>query len=1088
MTRVPALEVLVNRGNVPASLSRFLFVTVLLALSAAVAFPQATTGSIYGTVSDPSGAVLAQANVSVKNVQTGVAKSVQTSPSGDYTMPVLDPGDYEVSVTMTGFKSQTQRGVRLDANQSVHVNFELQLGSAEQQVTVDAGTTLVDTRESQVGSTVDEKRIQDLPLNGRNAYDLVQIVPGVTNYAPDVATGSRQGAQLSVNAIPTQNSAFYLDGSYDTNLWRFGGNLLPSPDALQEFRILTSNFDAEFGKSPGGVINVITRSGTNQYHGVAYEYLRNDVLNAKSYFDTAVTPLRQNQFGATFGGPIKRDKMFFFLSYQGLRVHTPVIIASSSLVTPTPAQAKGDFSALSNKFWPKQANGQFYSCNGVQGVICQNLLDPVAQNLLKFVPLADPATGRPPEQSGNANLSSDQGMAKFDWQVTQSHKLSGTYFESRGMSLNPTSTGNQILSYAGMQNYEGQYNAIASDTWLVSPTKVNNLRLFYSLNHYIISNIYGNQHFLPELGSQAPMGGNYNAVPFFSVTGYWTMGTNNGGPNDLPSSSLGASDTFNWTKGAHDLKFGGSYVWNKFASTGGAASNGLFTFAGTVTGNALADFLLGRASTLRQNNGVLFRTHAPDPSLFIQDSWRVTRRLALNLGLRWEYFPTYTGQNNTATFIPNVQSKRFPTAPLGLVFAGDPGVPDGIFKAPIDTFAPRFGFAYDLFGNGKTSLRGAYGIFDAAIAQVAVSNNLVQQPYSLTVNVAKTPSLVNPYAPGVSPFPYNADPSNAVFTSGATLFGLQPGAHQIPYVQQYSLGVQHQIGSNWSAEVSYVGNGGRHFAITHDANAAVYAPGAATTTAGLNARRPYEPTPTKYTFAAVTQVVLGSNFNYNSLQATLKHTFSHRFSMLGSYVWSKAIAQGPVVNDYDLSSSRGLSPLDVRHNFVVSYIYALPSVRAMGVFGTQVLSGWQLNGVTTLHSGSPFNITSGVDSNLDGNANDRPDTITDPNAVNRDSRAAKIAHYFNTAAFAKVPANVPYGNTQFNSLSGPRYVNTDLSAFKTFRLYGERTALQFRAEVFNLFNNVNLNNPNGVMSSPKFGTIGGAGAPRIVQFALRLTY
>jgi hypothetical protein len=268
----------------------------------------------------------------------------------------------------------------------------------------------------------------------------------------------------------------------------------------------------------------------------------------------------------------------------------------------------------------------------------------------------------------------------------------------------------------------------------------------------------------------------------------------------------------------------------------------------------------------------------------------------------------------------------------------------------------------------------------------------------------------------------------------------------------------------------------------------VYTPGAATTTAGLNARRPYEPTPTKYTFAAVTQVVLGSNFNYNSLQATLKHTFSHRFSMLGSYVWSKAIAQGPVVNDYDLSSSRGLSPLDVRHNFVVSYIYALPSVRAMGVFGTQVLSGWQLNGVTTLHSGSPFNITSGVDSNLDGNANDRPNTITDPNAVERDSRAAKIAHYFNTAAFAKVPANVPYGNTQFNSLSGPRYVNTDLSAFKTFRLYGERTALQFRAEVFNLFNNVNLNNPNGVMSSPKFGTIGGAGAPRIVQFALRLTY
>lgn len=1059
-----------------------------IALSSAPALGQATTGSIYGTVADPSGAVLANATVSAKNVQTGAAKTVGTTASGDYTFAVLEPGDYQVSVTIAGFKSQTQRGVRLDANQSVHVNFALQLGSAEQNITVDAGTTLVDTRESQVGSTVDEKRIQDLPLNGRNAYDLVQIVPGVTNYQPDVATGSRQGAQLSVNAIPTQNSAFYLDGSYDTNLWRFGGNLLPNPDALQEFRILTSNYDAEFGKSPGGVVNVITRSGTNQYHGVAYEYLRNDVLNAKNYFDTAVTPLRQNQFGATFGGPIVRDKAFFFLSYQGLRVRTPVIISSSSLVTPTPAQAKGDFSALASKFWPKQTNGQFYSCNGVQGVICANLLDPVAQNLLKFVPLADPVTGRPPEQSTNANLNSDQGMTRIDWQFTPTHKLSGTYFESRGASLNPTATGNQILSYAGMQNYEGQYNAIVSDTWLVSPTKVNNFRAFYSLNHYIISNIYGNSHFLPELGSQAPMGGNYNAQPFFSITGYWTMGTNNAGPNNLPSSSLGAADTFNWSMGRHDLKFGGSYVWNKFASTGGAASNGLFTFAGTVTGNALADFLLGKASTLRQNNGVLFRTHAQDPSLFIQDNWRATRRLALNLGLRWEYFPTYTGQNNTATFVPNVQSQRFPTAPLGLVFAGDPGVPDGVFKAPLNTFAPRFGFAYDVFGNGKTSLRGAYGIFDASIAQVAVSNNLVQQPYSLTVNVAKTPSLVNPYAPGVSPFPYNADPSNAVFTSGGTLFGLEPGAHKVPYVQQYSLGVQQQFSSNWSAEVSYVGNVGRHFTITHDANAAVYAPGAATTTAGLNARRPYQPTPTKYTFGPITQVVFSTNFNYNSLQASLKHTFSRRFSMLASYVWSKAIAQGPVVNDYDLASSRGLSALDIRHNFVVSYIYALPEVRTLGAFGTQVLSGWQLNGVTTLHSGSPFNITSGVDSNLDGNANDRPDTIGDPDAVDNGSRAAKIAHYFNTAAFGKVPANVPYGNTQFNSLVGPGYVDTDLSAFKNFKLHGERTALQFRAEVFNLFNNVNLNNPNGVMTSPKVGTIGGAGAPRIVQFALRVTY
>src|SRR6185437_11066956 len=234
----------------------------------------------------------------------------------------------------------------------------------------------------------------------------------------------------------------------------------------------------------------------------------------------------------------------------------------------------------------------------------------------------------------------------------------------------------------------------------------------------------------------------------------------------------GASENFIWTLGRHELKFGGAYMWDRFTSTGGASSNGLFTFsARTSSENALVNFLLGQSSTLTQNNGVFFRSHSQDPSVYLQDDWKIAPRLTLNLGLRWEYFPMYTGQNDTATFVPNVQSTRFPTAPLGLVFSGDPGIPDGIFKTPLNTFAPRFGFAYDIFGNGKTSLRGSYGIFDSAIDQVAVSNNLVQQPYSLTVNVAKTPNLVNPYAPGVSPFPYNPDPSNAKFTSGATIFG-----------------------------------------------------------------------------------------------------------------------------------------------------------------------------------------------------------------------------------------------------------------------------------------------------------------------------
>jgi hypothetical protein len=1071
------------------NLIRVMFVVAFIVWNTAVV-AQAPTGSIYGTITDPSGAVVANANVTATSVRTGVAKTLQANSSGEYTFLVLDPGDYTVAAQAIGFESQTQSGVRLDASQSVHVNFALRIGSTDQNINVEATTTLVDTRESQIGETVDQRRIEELPLNGRNAYDLLATLPGVTNYAADVQTGSRQGTQIIINGIPSENTAYYLDGTYDTNLWRFGGNLLPNPDALQEFRVLTSNFDAEFGRSAGGVVQAITRSGTNSYHGTIYEYLRNNMFNAKNWFLTSVAPLHQNQYGATFGGPLPmfRDRAFFFLAYQGLRIRQPANVASSSLVTPTALERAGDFRSTPVASRPN------VSCNGVQYVICPSLLDPVAQNLLKFVPVGSSATsnyGHPNQQSANANLSSDQGLVRIDYRLGQTHTLTGMYFESRGSSNAPTVGGNQIVSYAGMSNYEGQYNGLASDTWTVSPNKVNNIRAFYSLNHYIIGNIYGNQHLLAELGSQAAQGGNYNAQPYFNIQGYWQMGTSNAGPNNLPSSTLGASDVFNWDLGKHQLKFGGAYMWDRFGSTGGASSNGLFTFTGSTTGNALADFLEGHANTLVQNNGVLFRSHSQDPSLFIQDDWRVARRLTLDLGLRWEYYPMYTGQNTTGTFVPNMQSTRFPTAPLGLVFAGDPGIPDGILHTPWNTVAPRFGFAYDMFGNGQTSLRGAYGIFYSAIDQVSVSNNLVQQPFSRSVTVNKLPNLVTPFAPAADPFPYTPDPSHAVFLSGANLFGLPPGDKYIPSVQEFSLGIQQQYGSRWSSQITYVGNLGRHFYITTDVNSPIYNPSCTSATCSStpqqNARRPYQPTPTKYTFASISVAGPASNTSYHSLQATLARRFDRHFSLQASYVWSKVIGQGAVVNQYDVRSSRGVLAIDVPQSFVISYIYAVPSVQHFGLLGKQVLSGWQINGITTLRSGQPFNVTSGVDTNFDGTNNDRPNVIANPVLSGSRSRVEKKNQFFNTAAFVTPPAGQAYGNAQFDMLFGPKYVNTDLSAFKTFPIYRE-AALQFRGEVFNVVNNVNLNNPNSTRSSPAFGTISGASAARIVQFALRLSF
>ncbi len=1047
-----------------------------------------TSGSIYGTVTDDSGAVISGAVVVVTNLYTSVSKRLKTDGSGDYQFPVLDPGDYEVYASATDFQTQTQEAIHLDANQNVHVSFALKVGSPEQTMTVEAHTALVDTRESQIGETVDQKRIQDLPLNGRNAYDLLQVIPGVTNYIPDVATGSRVATQITVNGF-SLNTDFYLDGAYSTDAQQ-GGNLLPNPDALQEFRVLTGNFDAEFGHLGGAVVNAITRSGTSQFHALAFDYFRNDVLNAKNWFLTSVTPLRQNQFGGNAGGPIPitHGQDFFFFSYQGLRTRQPATVASSSLITPTILERKGDFRSTPAPFRPN------VSCLGIQYVICPDLLDPVAQSLLQFVPVGasspESSLGHPAQQVANANDNVDQAMVRTDFRLRESHQLSGMYFQSRGTENNPTRTGNQILSYAGVQNYGGQYNGVLSEVWTLSSSKVNSARVYDSLNHFVGVNIYGNQHLLPDLGSRAVMGSDYTAPPYFNILGYWQMGTNGGGPNDTASSTLGVSDTLNWIFPGHEMKIGGAFMRHRFSNTGGGDSNGLFTFTGSSTGNALADFLEGKANSLTQDNGVFLRSHSQDPSLFIQENWRASHRLTLNLGLRWEYYPPYTGQNNTGTFVAGVQSTRFPSAPLGLLTSGDRGIPDGALHTPWNTFAPRIGFAYDLFGDGTTAVRGAYGIYYSPIQQ-EILNDLVQQPFSRSVTVAQTPSLVTPFSPSPDPFPYTPTPSNAVFLSGASISGLSAGDNKIPSVQQFSLGVQQQYGSKWSSDIYYAGNVGRHLYVILDDNSPIYSTtctGATCgTTIGENARRPYQPMPAIYTFGAISIAAPAANSSYHSLQAVIDRRFNRLFSLEANFVWSKLAGLGDPTNAYDLRSSRGLLNIDLPINFSASYILVVPDPRRFGSLGRVVLSGWEFNGITILRSGQPIDVVSGIDTNFDGNNNDRPNVAGNPNLPGGRSRVDTENAFFNVEAFSVPPPGTPYGTAPFDMLFGPRYVSTDLSVFKALPV-SKRAALQIRAEVFNAFNNVNMNDPNTTKRSPAFGTISGASSPRIVQIVLRISY
>jgi hypothetical protein len=1071
-----------------------LAISAILSLSLVFCNPataQNVTGSIYGTVTDTSGAVIPNASVTVTNVDTNETHTALSTGAGTYVFPVLSPGNYKASSVSAGFTTVVQNNIRLAANQNVNVSFAIKAGAATTTVTVLAGTTLVDTRESTIGTTIDQAKVQELPLVDRNAYDLVILVPGVTNYHASAPIGDPNNTQFSTNGLPGNYNSYYLDGAYNSAIFRGGGNVTPNPDALAEFSILTSNQDAEFGRYPGAVVNTITRSGSNQFHGIVYDFLRNTILTAKNYFANSVTPLVYNVYGGGFGGPAIRNKLFFYLNYEGTSINTSQIIPLTSIVVPSALERAGNFSQSAKK--PTQT-GCAAGINPVApATIC---IDPVATAALQYVPLAIDSANHPAQQTGSANVRANQGTARLDYQFNAAHKLQFTSFQSRGTQLYPNGNQqNQIYDYDGALYADSQSNYIGGDTWVVSPRAVNSFRAVYSLHQTIgTPDIPGGR--LADLGSTIPEAGTggLTTQPIFQITGYWQMGSGNPSNSNINQLSYGILDTYNYSKGPHNAKVGGTVIENRFQETAVNDGSGTTTFTGGSTGNALADFMEGHGNSFTQNNGTYTRVHALDPSLFAQDDWHITQRLTLDLGARWEVFFPYAGAANFGTFVPGVRSTIFPTAPVGLLTAGDPNIPNGIEHASYKRFAPRVGFADDLLGNGKLSLKGAYGIFYTT-TPILFDGLLQQEPFDLTLTFNGTTSLVNPYtgiAPynGVSPFATKFNPASPIFVAGATLYSLNPYTSATPYVQEYNLALEQQLAANWVMQIAYVGNTSRKFYVPRDENAAIYSAGATTANANIQSRRPYQPEATIELFDTA------NNMNYNSLQVSLTRQFARRFSLNASYVWSKTFdtedvspTAGGALELADESDPRmdyGLSTDNVGQVFVASYSYALPDVKRYGIFGKEVLSGWKINGITSLYTGAPFNLLSKVDTNFDGVATDRPNTVGNP-LLGKQTRAQKIAEFFNTSAFAVPHTGQLYGNTPRNSLIGPGYVDTDLSGSKDFPFYRE-SHLQFRGEVFNTFNNVNLGAPGSTLGTATFGEISSASAPRIVQFALKFEF
>jgi hypothetical protein len=1095
---------------------------VILLLSAALVVPavaQTVTGTILGLVADPSGAVVPGAAVTATNQSTGFTRTVNTDPEGNYRITFLPLGTYRVEARSAGFERMLRDAIDVQADQRVRVDFALAVGEASQTVEVKAGTPLVETSDATVGDVIDSRRIVELPLNKRNFVDLVQLTAGVTpgraaDYGGETAIDNFRGRFVfSANGQRTTTNNFILDGvDNNANLFNAGGVVIaPVIDSIQEFKVSTANFSPEFGRAAGAVVSVQTKSGTNQLHGAMFEFLRNSDFDANTFFNNRAgqpkPPFRQNQFGFTVGGPIRKDRTFFFGDYQGFRVRDTKNFVSN---VPTAAERLGDFSAagFGTMYDPATA-----ASNGSGGLTLQPFagnripsqrFDPVAQQIVSLY--APPNTNFGALASNFVNnpalrRTDDQFDIRIDHRINDANNIFGRYSFGDATQLFP----NAMLT---PQNPFGG----GSGKGNLSPLRAQSLALNYIHTfsaRFLAETRLGftrtNYTGLP-LGNGNPLLNNINipnqryndtiqTIPTFSVSGLTALGPQGNVPNFSVLNNYQVSQNLNYTLASgHSLKFGGDFFRRQLNNNFTGSPTGAFSFSGTYTtvnaasaarpGNSFADLLLGLPAT--SNRDILlggFGRRDVVASWYFQDDWKVSRRLTVNAGIRWDLWTPFVEVHD--------RQSNFGIATAKLVVAA-PGGPLGrtLRNTDWNNLGPRLGLAYDLTGNGKTVLRTGYSI--SYIEDLSAGRTLMplNPPFGFSDQTTNSQGIIpaRRLRDGFNP------PVIPSLTNLSGQFHITDTNYRTEYSQNWSFGIQRQLTNNLAADIAYVGTKGTHLMERTDANEPIPGPGA------VAARRPF------YAYypnlSTLDGLMSTANSSYNSLQAKLTRRFSSGLYFLAAYTFGRAIegsegvgenavtatVQTMAQNPQNRRADKALASFDMRHRVVFSYIYEFPFGKGKPWLQTgaasRILGNWRVDGATSLLGGNPIAVQMAT-SNLNTGTYQRPNRLCDGNLP---ASQQSVYRFFDTSCFVAPPIYT-YGNAGRNILIGPRMYNWDASLQRTFPI-SETKRFEFRGEYFNVFNTPQFYPPMNLVGNPDFATLTAirSGSNRQGQLALKFIF